>query len=334
MSDEILQNENEENKIEAEETAKPRLPKPEPPPVKVQLIFRMPNGEWDDFEEQEELSKDNFYKMIHRELLKDGSLLTEMEYDEEGTELQKTVNVYNDKGYISSHELYNEGILAEKTVYEYDEKNRLSKETRQFEEGFPLTTHFTYDDQDRVIEKRVDDDEGELQKKEKFVYHPEWKDKVVKHETFDEEGKLSTEEETEWEERNGEIKAKKLIVRDHSFDTYRRTEFFDAKKRDDNIAYATFNEKDKVLEYVKVTYDEEGRESEEQSVSVNESDNFKVIYTYDEYDRPVEQEQQQADKIISKINRRFNEQGSVQLIAVRSFSRGMYVDLFEYEYHS
>lgn len=334
MSDETTSPENEEVTA-PEETAKPKLPKqpkPEPPPVKVQVIYRLPDGEWEQFEEEDAPSRDQFYKMMERVYLKDGSLVSETEYDEDGNELQKTLNVYNANGKVTQQELFNEGALAEKITFVYDDKNRLQKETREFEEGFPITTHFKYDDQDRLIEKRTDDNDGELQKKETFQYHSVWNDKVVKHETFDEENTLSTEEETEWEERNGEVKAARVIVKDHSFDTYRRTELFDARKREDNIAYATFNEKEKVIEYVKVVYDEDGLEAEEHSVSVNESDNFKVYYTYDEYSRPVVQEQHQADRIISKVHRKFNEKGSVELIGYRSFSRGLYVDLFEYEY--
>lgn len=341
MSEETVQPETgeetpqtEENTANAEETPKVKPEKPVAPPIFRQAIYRMMNGEWADVEEQEEVDKTHFYKMIERELTKDGDLVTESEFDEDGTELQRTVNVYNEKGKIILHELFNEGHLAEKIEFKYDEKGRVCEEVRQFEEGFPLTTFFTYDDEDRVIEKRVDDSDGELQKKETFEYHPVWKDKVVKHVTSDEEGELSMEEETEWEERNGEIKPKRMLVTDHSFDKKRRTDFFDPRLREDNIAYATYNEREKVIEYVKVMYDEEGREEEEHSVSVNESDNFKVFYTYDEYDRVIAQEQHQEDKIISQINRRFNGEGLVKVMAVRSFSRGMYVDLYEYEYHS
>jgi hypothetical protein len=335
MSEESNLPENEETTPAAEEQqpkAKPE--KPVPPPVRREVKYRFPNGEWADVEDKETIDKSLFFKMIERELTKDGELISESEYDEDGTELARTVNVYNEDGKIVSHELYNEGMLAEKVGYKYDEQGRVSEETREFEEGFPLTTFFTYDSENRVIEKRVDDSEGELQKKETFAYHPTWKDKVIRHVTSDEEGNLSMEEETEWEERNGEIKPKRLLIIDHSFGTKRRTEFFDPRTREDHIAYATYNEREKVIEYVKVLYDEEGREIEEHSVSVNESDNFKVYYEYDEYDRVVAQEQHQADKIISKINRRFNAAGLAELVAVRSFGRGMYVDLVEYEYHS
>lgn len=334
MSEETI---SQEETAPVEETATkvetPKPVKPEPKPIKVQTVYRLHNGEWDDYMEGQAVDKTEFHKVFEREMMKDGELISEIEYDDDGNEVQKTVNTFNDQGKITYHELFNEGMLAEKMHFEYDDKNRLVKEIREFDEGFPLTTFFTYDDQDRVIEKRIDDSDGELQKRETFAYHPIWKDKVVKHAVFDEEDKLSMEEINEYEERDGEVKTKKIETKDHSLDTYRRTEFFDSKKRDDNIAYATYNEKEKVIEYVKVIFDEEGRELEEQSVSVNDSDNFKVYYTYDEFGRVIMQEQHQQDKIISKINRRFGESGLAELIAVRSFSRGMYLDYFEYEFH-
>lgn len=338
MSEETVPGSSSEEITSAETEATPEAPapkekkqKPVPPHYKKQIVYRALNGEWDDFAESEAVDKAGFFKVFEREMTKDGDLVSEVEFDADGNEVQKTLNTYNEQGKISKHELYNEGYLAEKLLFEYDDKNRVIKETREFDEGFPLTTHFTYDDNDQVTEKRIDDSEGELQKRETYTYHPVWKTKVVKHNVYDEEDKISIEEETEWEERNGEPKVKKFTVNDRAMGTYRRTEFFDPLKREDNIVYATYNNKEKVVEYMKVVYDEEGRESEEHSVSVNDSDNFIVYYTYDEYSRPVVQEQHQADKIISKIHRRFDEKGHLSLVGVRSFSRGMYVDYFEYE---
>ncbi len=310
-----------------------KAPKKVIAPIKKQIVYRLVNGEFDDFAEAEAMDNPDFYKIFHREMMKDGQLIFEVEYDDDGIELHKTVNTFDDKGKVSTLEIYNEGALAEKIIYERDEKGNVLKETRQFDEGFPLTTFFKYDSEGRTIELRVDDSDGELQKRETFVYHPVWNDKVVAHEVFDEEDNLSLKEENEWEERDGEVKAKKFIVNDYPLDRYRRTEFFDPRKREDNIAMATFNEKEKVIEYVKILFDEKDRDLEEHSISVNDSDNFIVYYTYDELDRVILQEQHQRDKIISKINRRFGENALAELIGIRSFSRGMYVDKFEYEFY-
>lgn len=323
---------NSEPAAEEQKAPREKLPKPEPPQARKTVIYRLVNGEWDDFADKEEIDMEGFFRFMVSEYREDGSLVSEIQYDDDGEELQKSINEYNDKGKVTKFELYNEGQLAERIVYTYDDKNRVLTETREFEDGFPLITHYSYDSEDRVIEKRVDDSDGELQKRETFEYHPEWKDKVVKHVVYDEEGNASTEQLTTWEEREGKPKVKSLVMTDHSFDSYRRTEFFDPKTREDQISYATFNDKDKVVEYVKTVFDEEGRESQEQSFSVNESDNYIVYYEYDEYDRPIAQEQHQEDRIISKIQRRFNSKGSVALVAMRSFNRGMYVDVFDYEY--
>ncbi|CAN5436563.1 hypothetical protein BH09BAC5_BH09BAC5_05990 [soil metagenome] len=320
------------NNEEIPVTANSKTEKKEIAPIKVQVVYRKNNGEWDEFEEVEAIDKEGFYKIFHREMKKEGELISEIEYDEKGNELQKTQNTYNENGNVISHELFTDGALVEKTIFVYDEKGNVVKETREFDEGFPLDTIFKYDDENRVIEKRVDDSDGELQKRETFVYHPVWKDKVVLHEVFDEEDELSLKEENEWEERDGEAKAKKFIVNDYPLQKFSRTEFFDPRSREDNIAMATFNKKEKVTEYVKVIFDEKDREKEEHSISVNDSDNFIVYYTHDDLDRVIVQEQQQADKVKSKINRRFAEHGLVELIAVRSFTRGMYVDVFEYEF--
>jgi hypothetical protein len=326
----------EETASQQEEATSQPIAKPvkkEIPPVKKQVVYRLSNGEFDDFVEVDTIDNTGFYKIFHREMKSNGQLILEVEYDEEGNEIQKTTNTFDDKGNVVVHELFTDGALAEKTIFVHDEKGNVVKETREFDAGFPLTTFYKYNEDGKVIELRVDDSDGELQKRETFTYHPVWKDKIVTHEVFDEEDKISLKEENEWEEREGEVKARKFTVNDYSLDRYRRTEFFDPRKREDNIAMATFNEKDKVLEYVKIIFDENDRELEEHSISVNDSDNFIVYYTYDELDRVILQEQHQRDKIISKINRRFGESGLAELIGIRSFSRGMYVDLFEYEFY-
>ncbi|MEO5642148.1 MAG: hypothetical protein ABIQ40_20100 [Bacteroidia bacterium] len=307
--------------------------KKETPPIRKQLVYRLLNGEFGDFEGVETIDKSGFHKVFERDMKNDGQLIEEVEYDEDGTVLHKTSNTFDEKNRIVVHELYTEGVLAEKTIYERDEKGNVIKEIREFDEGFPLTMNFRIDEEGRVVEIRVDDSDGDLQKRETFTYHSVWKDKVVTHEVYDEEDKVTLKEENEWEEREGEIKAKKFNVNDYSLDRYRRTEFFDPRSREDKIAMATFNNKEKVTEYVKVIFDENGRELEEHSISVNDSDNFIVYYTYDDKDRVVLQEQHQHDKIMSKINRRFGEHGLAEMIGIRSFTRGMYVDVFEYEFH-
>src|SRR4051812_20590726 len=96
--------------------------KKEAAPVKIQTVYRLPNGEWVDFAEAETISKEKFYRVFHRQLQKDGELICETEYDEKGNEVQKTINTFDDKGRIVLHELFNDGMLAEKSILEYDEK--------------------------------------------------------------------------------------------------------------------------------------------------------------------------------------------------------------------
>lgn len=302
--------------------------------IKTQVVYRLLDGVWEDFENALLIDKLAFYKIFYRQLNSNGELLLEIEFDKDGSELTKTTNTYNDAGSVSLSSIYNEGMFIEKTEYTYDDKNRLIKESKEFDEGYPLSSTYLYDEENRVIEKRIEDSDGELQKRETFLYATNWKDKVVKHVIYDEENKVSVVEENEWEERKGQVKAKKFIVTDVFLDNYRRTEFFDPRTREDHIAMATFDGKEKVLEYVKTLFDEKDRELVEESVSLNDSDNFKVFYSYDELDRVILQEQKQADILMSKINRRFGEHGLADLIAVHSYSRGNYVDVFEYEFHS
>ncbi len=299
---------------------------------KTQKVYRNYNGNWDDVEIIDAPDMDVFVLTYDREFTLAGELVFEMEFDQKKNEIQKQLNTYDDKGKITKHELYNEGELVETIVFEYDDKGNLFSEYREFEEGYPLKTLYSYDDEKRVVEKRVEDTDGELEKRETFVYHEEWKDKVVKHQIFDEEDSLTTEEENEFEIRNGEVRTKSQTVTDHMINMKRKTVFHDAKERDDNIAYVTYNEKEKVVELFKIIFDEKGREIEERSESVNGSENFEVYYTYDDDDRVIHQEHRQGDRILSKHNRRFNERSLPSFHAFRSSNRGMHVDYFEYSY--
>lgn len=299
---------------------------------RTQKVYRLYNGSWDDIEEVENPDTTAYKITYDREFTKAGELVYEIEFDPAGNEVQKQVNTYNDKEKIVKHEMYNEGQLVETIDFEYDEKGNLASEYREFEEGYPLRTLYTYDDENRVIEKRVEDADGEQEKRETFGYHEEWKDKIVKHNTYDEEDTLTTEEINEYELRNGEVRTKQQTVIDHTINIKRRTVFFDAQNREDQIAYVTYNEKDKAVELFKIIFDDKGRESEERSESVNASENFEVYYTYDDEDRVTHQEHRQADRILSKHNRRFNEKNLPSFHGFRSASRGMHVDYFEYTY--
>lgn len=299
---------------------------------RTQKVYRLYNGSWEDVEGDENPDTSTYKLTYDREFTKAGELVYEMELDVAGNEVQKQVNTYNDKDKIVKHELYNEGELVETIEFDYDEKGNLASEYRTFEEGYPLRTLYTYDDENRVIEKTVVDDDGEQEKRETFAYHPEWKDKVVKHDTYDEEDTLTTEELIEFELREGEVRTKQQTVIDHTLNIKRRTVFFDAKGREDNIAYVTYNEKDKAVEIFKIMFDDKGRETEERSESVNASENFEVYYTYDDEDRVIHQEHRQGDRILSKHNRLFNEKNLPSFHGFRSASRGMHVDYFEYTY--
>ncbi|GAB4145775.1 MAG: hypothetical protein Fur0041_20300 [Bacteroidia bacterium] len=302
------------------------------PAINVQRVYRLPNGEWSDVSENADRSL--YYLAYERKYTPGGHLLEETEWDENGEVVQKTVNHYDEKEYLVLHEHFEGEYLAEKMSYAYNDKGIMIRETRDFEEGYPVHTIYEYNDDGTLREKRTDDDEGELERRETFVWHPEWKDKLIRHEVYDEEDKLTLEEENEWELRDGEVKAKQLIVRDHSLGTYRKTVFFNPKEREDHIAYVTYNEKDKVIEIFRVFHDEKMRETEERSESVNASDNYVMLYSYDDNDRVTEQEHRQDDKIISKHIRSYNEEGYPLYHAFKSINRGIFVDYFEYEYYS
>jgi hypothetical protein len=260
-----------------------------------------------------------------------GDLLEEAEYDEEGFEMQRTVNFYNERGHLVKQEHWSDGVLAETNTFVVDEKGSILSEERAFEEGNPFQTKCVYNEHGQMTEKIVDDGDGELERREVWAYHSEWTDKMIHHQVFDEENKLYLEELQEWEERPSGIKVKQLISKDHSIGISRRIEFFDPRTREDGIASVTYNEKDKVTDIIRIKFDEHDREIEERSESVHEKDNFLIKNEYDEEGRLVYQETIQKDLVQRAHHRRFNAEGKVSVHAVESVL-GMYVDVIDYTY--
>ena len=63
--------------------------------IKTQIVYRLMNGEWADFEEVEIVDKASFYKIFHREMLPTGDLVCEIEFDKDGNEIQKSIKISN-----------------------------------------------------------------------------------------------------------------------------------------------------------------------------------------------------------------------------------------------
>jgi hypothetical protein len=295
-------------------------------------IYRLTNGAWEDIYGDDPASPDLFHIRWKRLFNAHGDLLEEIEFDEDGTELQKTINEYDSANRLIKSSLFDSGNFAESTIFEYNDKGQLVKESRSFEEGYPVHVFYSYNGNAMLIEKRTEDDDKELERIETFEYHPEWTDQIVVHRVYDEENTLTQETLTQWELRDEVVKAKELISEDFIAGHFKRTEFFDPRKRQDSVGFVSYDRKGKVLEVFKIKFDEHGNEIEEKSESVVAGDNFTVTYEHDESGRVTRQIQIQGDKIISDHQRLYNDNGDAHVHAFRSPTRGIFVERFEYVY--
>ncbi len=296
------------------------------------IIYRLTNGSWDDVYGDEPASNELFHMRWKRTYNANGDLLEEIEFDEDGEEIQKTINEYDGNNRLTKSTLFDSGNFAESTTFEYNDSGKLVKESRSFEEGYPVHVLYSYNDQGMIIEKRTEDDDKELERRETFEYHPEWSDQIIVHRVYDEENTLTQETRTQWELRDDIVKAKELIAEDFIGGHFKRTEFFDPRKRQDNVGFVSYDRKGKVLEVFKIKFDEHGNEIEEKSESVVAGDNFTVTYEHDESGRVTRQIQMQGDKIISDHQRAYNENGDALVHAFRSPTRGIFVERYEYVY--
>lgn len=313
--------------------------KPQKAPVQTHRIFRAPAMEFDPELDLTSLDRSEFYLFSERTFTPAGELLTEKEYDDDGNTLQEVRNTYNEAGKLIHHELFSDGFQAENITYTYNEHGNVVNERQTFEEGFPIVRRLVYDEQQRIIELITEDDDGELSEREVYTYSTDYPEKIVKLVKMDEDNIPVHEEETTWEERtdkdgNTAPYPKQVIVRDLKYKNERRTDYFDARNREDQIASVSYNAAGKTIEIIYITFDENGNELEERTESVNAADNVEISYSYDEHDRVIEQLQRQKDKILLKVQRRFNDKNHVDQLSYRSASRGIYLDIAEFDYHS
>jgi hypothetical protein len=311
---------------------------PKRKPARIHRIYRAPGLDFDPEQNIDELDRTEFYLVNELTYTVDGKLISEKEFDDSGTVLQEVKNEYNDKGELIHHELFSDGVQAENTTYQYNEKGKVIEERQNFEEGFPVVRRFVYDEQDRLIELISEDDEGELSEREVYTYSTEFPDKIVKLVKYDEDNKPAHEEESIYEAETDEAgnttpNLKEITARDLVFDTLRRTVYYDAQNREDQIAQVSYNRSGKTTEVIYIVYDEGGNVIEERIESVNAAENIEFYYVRDEHGRILEEVRRQKDKILLKINRRFNTENYVELFSFRSAVSGVYLQFSEFEFY-
>lgn len=311
---------------------------PKPVPAKQHRIFRALGLELDEFISLDEM-KEYFFLFNERTFLPNGDLLTEKEYDDSGTILQETRNTYNENGKLTQHQLFSDGMLAESIYYTYTDKGLLQDERHEFEEGMPVISRYIYDEKDRIVEVVSEDGEGELNERQTYVYSEEFPESVVLQIKYNEDNEPEIEEKSEYTEVTDEQGKKTVLLTqrihtNHLTGHVRKIDYFESGTHDDNIISITYNEKDKVVEIERVVLNEEGLEIEHHTESVNASDNLQVYNEHDEHARIIKQEQRQKDKILVKIERRFNAEHHVEILSYRSASRGVYLDVAQFDYYT
>lgn len=311
---------------------------PKRKPAKVHRIYRNHELEYSDDLQLADLNRDEFYLVNEITYTPDGKVVSEKELDADGNVIQEIRNQYDEKGQLVHHELFSDGFQAENITYTYNEKGQVAEERQMFEEGFPVVRRFVYDDQNRLSEIITEDDDGELSERETYTYSNEFPDKVVKLVKYDEDNKPAHEEESVYEAFTGEDgkvtpRLKQITARDLVYDTLRKTDFYDARSREDQIAQVSSNRAGKTIEIIYAVYNEDGQVIEERVESINAAENMEFYYVRDEFDRILEEERRQKDKILLKVNRRFNAEHYVELFSYRSATGGAYVQFSELEYY-
>jgi hypothetical protein len=259
---------------------------------------------------------------------KNGQLVQEVRYTEDGEIDEKNVNVYDESGKLKESMTYlDEEAPAEHKSYERDEEGQVIKAFKHYQDGEKDTIHYNRDAQGRVTEKITIDSFNEEEARETIEYEGE----NIAHRVITEYDEKTLDESFEYDEKGKLAKHTKWTINEEDA-TYAST-----FNEDGNLMQVMkYNEKGKLLS--RVVYHYEAKRPvkivEETPYGTNTSH-----IKYDEKGNPAEQfEENDAGEMNHKVLKKFNDQGDVieSEILIRRHGNGPdqhYKLYYEYQYY-
>ncbi len=269
-------------------------------------------------------------------------LLSNTEHDLQGN-IIKTVT-YSEYGGI--HEMYeykydiknnlveelcyfDENELAEHRFIFWDENNVRISEKTIYQEGGENIVILSYDNAGKLIERRVVDQDNDLQEKEIYVYEDK---QLVSEKRIDEEEKLMYEKKYKYN-TEGLIEQYEYISPEHA--AYSKVLYFYSEKgnREKILRY---NWKDQLIVKTLFTEDENGNVTE---IDEEDQKSKKITrLTYDEQGNAIKQEEfNEDDLLVTNIERTYDADGNLLETLVYTQNpdddvREMYATKYEYEF--
>src|ERR1051326_3940997 len=226
--------------IEAEEKVQQVTPKN----IRVMSVIRYGNAGMNDVENMTEEDSLKVREVIYDER---GHVLQETEFSEDGEPAEQFIRTYDDKGNIIGMQHFYEGELSEKTQYEFNGKGLLVNEKLQYADGSFMSTDYQYDESDNVTEKRVRDEEGNLDSLETSRYDGK---QLVELNKYNGSGELMESRKITYRSDDPE-KIKEEVTYEAATGIELRTVFLD-----DETGNITYNKEGKVHSRQKMVFDE------------------------------------------------------------------------------
>ena len=300
--------------IEAEEKVQQVTPKN----IRVMSVIRYGNAGMNDVENMTEEDSLKVREVIYDER---GHVLQETEFSEDGEPAEQFIRTYDDKGNIIGMQHFYEGELSEKTQYEFNGKGLLVNEKLQYADGSFMSTDYQYDENDNVTEKRVRDEEGNLDSLETSRYDGK---QLVELNKYNGSGELMESRKITYRSDDPE-KIKEEVTYEAATGIELRTVFLD-----DETGNITYNKEGKVHSRQKMVFDEKKRVTETHISTF--SGNYQYKYTYDEFDNVVEEERLLGGTTFFKAIIRYNEYGALHARSVTEMNSGLFTDVYQYQY--
>lgn len=261
-----------------------------------------------------------------------GSIISNAEFDEDGGIAEQFLNTLDEKGQVIEHQVLMDGDVIERIELKYNAAGKIIEENRMYEEGDPSPTIYTYDNNGELLERRVESSPGEVEQGDRYEYHPEFNTKVIRHEEYMADGKVVRIVTHEYEKENGEVVLVKSFSENKETGKTFRTEHFDAKKHEDNVAAVIYDSDNRVSNIVYEFFDEAFRLIRTEEKSRNPGADPRIEYTYDEKGNMNKQVQYIGGRLHSQWEKKFDENGLEEWVYGQSSSGHSYTDVYQYEF--